>query len=735
MTSISEVRCFTKRITTIFFLLSALLLCAADIAMAQDSLKVIRGESTNNTWRLFSDSHNSLYNHLADEAYLLLEQRNKKVDQINSLSQWQERQKEIQQILMDIVGPFPEKTPLNAEITSTIYKDAYKVEHIVFESQPGFHVTSSLFIPNNLDGNKAPAILYLSGHYHEAHRVEEYQHVIINLVKKGFIVFAIDPVGQGERLEYYDEETGESMVGGPTSEHSYPGAQAFITGGSHARYMIWDGIRAIDYLQTRDEVDIDRLGITGMSGGGTQTAYIAAFDERVYASAPSNYITSLKRLFQTLGPQDAEQNFFHGILSGIEHADLLAVRAPKPSLILSTTNDFFSIQGARETTEEVMQIYDAYGNKDNFSMVEDVGEHTVTLKNRVALYDFFQRHLNNPGDAVDKDVNILTADELRVTYTGQVSQSYKSETVHSLNRLETGIQMARLSISRENLDTHVPEVLRSAKILSGYKTPEESEPPVFTGRFHRGDYTIDKYFVKGEGNYPIPYILMTPQNSNGRAILYLHHEGKAAEAEPGGEMEWFVKQGFTVLSPDLIGIGEVGPPGTTNELRREWRASILIGRSIAGIRAGDVSRLTKLLRQEYSMDEIYGVARRELAPVLLHAGAFDANIDRVALVEPFMSYRSLVMNRFYETGFVHSTVAGALEAYDLPDLAASLAPRRLMISHILDQSGEVNFSEYTLDDISIIKRSYLYHNASDQLIVSDENVVKTPDDLFGVWIE
>ena len=160
-------------------------------------------------------------------------------------------------------------------------------------------------------------------------------------MKKGFIVLTYDPIGQGERLQYFDLEKGESRVGGSTKEHSYVGAQCFIAGNSIARHMIWDGIRGIDYLLTREEVDPKRIGLTGLSGGGTLTSYIAAFDARVHAAAPQCYITSFKRLLESIGPQDGEQNFYHGIARGIDHADLLEVRAPKPALVLATTRDYF----------------------------------------------------------------------------------------------------------------------------------------------------------------------------------------------------------------------------------------------------------------------------------------------------------------------------------------------------------------------------------------------------------
>jgi cephalosporin-C deacetylase-like acetyl esterase len=121
-----------------------------------------------------------------------------------------------------------------------------------------------------------------------------------------------------------------------------------LTGTSLTDYFIWDGIRALDYLETRPEVDMRRIGITGRSGGGTQAAQIAACDNRIYAAAPENYITTFKRLLQSIGPQDAEQNPYNAIAKGFDLPDFLHIRAPKPTLMLTTSNDFFSIQGARE---------------------------------------------------------------------------------------------------------------------------------------------------------------------------------------------------------------------------------------------------------------------------------------------------------------------------------------------------------------------------------------------------
>ena len=704
---------------------------------AQNELDVIR-----NNWLKYTDAANSMYNYITGQAYDLLTQRESKIASLNSLSDWQQRQKAVKETLMNIVGPFPEKTPLNAKITRVVIKGSYRVEHIVYESQPGFFVTSSLFIPGGLKkSSKAPAILYVSGHSNDGYRSRGYQHVILNLVNKGFIVFAIDPVGQGERLEYFDQQTGKSLVGGPTKEHSYAGAQAFITGSSQAKYMIWDGIRAVDYLLTRKEVDPARIGVTGQSGGGTQSSYIFAFDERTKAGAPVNYITGFRRLLESIGPQDAEQNFYRGILNGITHADLLEIRAPNPALIGAGTRDFFSIQGARESYAEIRNAYKAYGAEENIGIVEDDFGHGYTVKIRERLYAFFQKHLNNPGSSTDEEVTILTADEMKVTSTGQVSTSLLGETVYSLNRKEAEKLVTKLDASRNDLSRHLPLVLNSAKQLSGYQEPTVINEPVFTGRFQRENYVIEKYFVKGEGDYVIPYLLVVPARPNNKAIIYLHPAGKSTEASAGGELEWFARNGFTVLAPDMIGVGELGPGKFTGDAYIEgishniWYASMLIGRSIVGIRAGDVIRLTRLLKSNSAISEVYGVARKEMAPVLLHAAAFDPAITRITLIEPYSSYYSIVMNHYYSSSFIHGVVPGALKSYDLPDLAASLAPRKLIMAGTTDGYGKKTDPASITRDLAIVKAAYQNKNAADQLNIVPDYPTETRFDLFREWIK
>jgi hypothetical protein len=480
-------------------------------------------------------------------------------------------------------------------------------------------------------------------------------------------VLAFDPMGQGERHEY--------SFPYPAYEHSYAGAQLFMAGHTLARDFIWDGIRAIDYLCTRKEVDTSRIGITGRSGGGTQTAFIAAFDGRIKAEAPENYITSMKRLFQAMGPQDAEQDFLYGIARGLDMADLLEVRAPKPCLVVATTQDMFPIQGTMETAAEVARIYRAYGASSNFSMVTDDAPHASTLKNREATYAFFQRVFHVSGSPAEVSVVLPGAEELRVTRTGRVGGKRAFE----LNAAE-GLRPAG-SVFRG--------ILEAARELSGYREPRRYSAPWFVGRAQRAGYVIEKYLLKGEGDYMMPYIIMRPSVFSGKAMLYLNPAGKAADMS---DMEWFVRSGVMVVAPDLVGFGELGPGEFKGDSYIDsvsynlWFAAMLIHRSIVGIQAGDVVRLVNELKREGVL-YVYGLAMGGLAPVLLHAAAFDTAIGKVALIGSCPSYRALVMDSAYKAAYLYSTVPGAVGVYDLPDLETSLAPRALLITDGADPNA------------------------------------------------
>jgi hypothetical protein len=213
-----------------FFIATLILLPLVNNVIAQNNkdFNVIT-----NHWLAYSDAPNSLYHYLTDEAYKMLDERYGKLKQIHTIDGWRKYQADMRQTLWNIIGPFGKKTCLNAKTTSIIKKDGYRIENVIYESLPGFYVTASLFIPDNVV-TPAPAILFCTGHSGIAYRRELYQLPLLNLVKKGFIVLAFDPIGQGERLQYFDPLKGESVIGSSTVEHSYPSAQVSLLGKSIA---------------------------------------------------------------------------------------------------------------------------------------------------------------------------------------------------------------------------------------------------------------------------------------------------------------------------------------------------------------------------------------------------------------------------------------------------------------------------------------------------------------------
>src|SRR4030095_7608202 len=349
---------------------------------------------------------------------------------------------------------------------------------------PGCDVTGCLYIPDKLK-KKVPAILNVIGHNQDAFRMELYQLINYNLVKKGMIVLAIDPPGQGEHVQYFDPKINFSSIGYSVIEHCYFGNQLFLSGVSPARYFIWDGIRGIDYLLSRNDVDPERIGVTGWSGGGTVTSFISAFDERIKVSVPCSWATTNKRLLETKGIQDAENSFIHGLAKGITFEDLLEVRAPKPTLMAFNSRDeYLTIQGAYEAFAEAKKTYEVFNKEENLEMVADDSKHWMTPKIRLAIYKFFMKHFNIPGEPSEQEVDLLSAAELTVTPTGQISTSLGGNMIFDVNKKEVAKLIENLAKSRKDIEQHLSKVKIKAKEISGFVAPVSLEKdPLINGRY------------------------------------------------------------------------------------------------------------------------------------------------------------------------------------------------------------------------------------------------------------
>ena len=189
-------------------------------------------------------------------------------------------QKRLREKFIEAISPFPRRTPLNAKVTGVVRREGYRVEKVIFESQPKLYVTAALFLPDARRHRPPhPGVLVPCGHTHNGKAHNAYQTVGALLALNGMAALVFDPVDQGERIQLLDEKGREVMWG--TRGHTMMGIGAILLGRNTAWYEIWDSMRAVDYLQLRLEVDADRIGCTGNSGGGTQTSQLMALDGRI----------------------------------------------------------------------------------------------------------------------------------------------------------------------------------------------------------------------------------------------------------------------------------------------------------------------------------------------------------------------------------------------------------------------------------------------------------------------
>lgn len=323
---------------------------------------------------------------------------------LSSTKDFESRRERVRQAFLKALGGLPEKSgDLKAEVTGVIHGPGFRIEKVIFQSLPEFFVTANLYVPANVP-LPGPAVLFLCGHSRDGKAYPVYQKVCRALAQAGFVVLAIDPVGQGERMQYVNPRTGKLDVEWGTYEHSHAGLQCTIAGFSIARYFINDAIRALDYLCSRSEVDSTRVGVTGNSGGGTQTSYLMLIDDRLKAAVPCTYITSREHYLLTGQPHDAEQNLFGALTEGINYDDFLTALAPKPVQLGAVASDFFTIEGALQSAERARKVYGLYGKPGHFRIVVAPGTHQYAALLRQEAVKWFRYHLMGTGGEPLNDV-------------------------------------------------------------------------------------------------------------------------------------------------------------------------------------------------------------------------------------------------------------------------------------------------------------------------------------------
>jgi hypothetical protein len=367
----------------------------------------------------------------------------------------------------------------------------------------------------------------------------------------------------------------------------------------------------------------------------------------------------------------------------------------------------------------VKDAYRAFGREDYVGHVKDDAGHGFhgTLTD---IYAFFQDVFDFPGKSDHEEFEGFDPEDLQVTPTGQLSTSLGGDLAFDINKREAERLIKKINDSRNNNPSHLDDVLEKARELSGYIGPGEQVESVFRGRYRRDGYSVEMYALHGEGEYVVPLLLFVPDSGETHpSVIYLHPDGKITDAAPGGKIEELVRKGYIVAAPDVIGVGET----RKSEAHNSNYLSFLIGRSVTGIQAGDVSRVVNFIKGREDVDpgRIGAIAFGDMGPVLLHAAAFDNSISFVTLAGSLVSYQSVVMNKYYDyqyrslTGFLRYYVAGALTAYDLPDLIGALAPRKVALVGLNDQMKEPAAAELIDSELIFSRVTYSQKNAGGNL--------------------
>jgi hypothetical protein len=495
-----------------------------------------------------------------ERAWALDAARQERWARVQSEADLKALQDELRRKALEVIGGLPEeKGPLNARVTGTIPMDGYRIEKLVFESLPGIFVTALVYVPD-APGRK-PAVLVACGHSDVGKAFLNYQEIAGRLARRGYVVLCWDPVGQGERSQFWDTARGRSRYNLICGEHAVLGNLATVAGTSLVRYMVWDGMRALDYLLARDDVDGGHVAITGTSGGGFQTTWIGALDTRIAAILPSCFPTALpmrmaNRIFED-PDSDPEQDPPGLVSSGVDHPGLLLLAYPRALHVSAAVLDFFPIEGTRKTMREVAALYRRFGHGDRIAISEGFHKHQYSEENQARAFAFLDRVFGRPAGQALGTVKALEPAALLCTPRGQVRQDLGGrsllEVIREDSRRRGGAPASLAALYRGAGD---PGIASWPVVPFAGWAPRDAIAWEAAGQDRVGNDVIERYRLHHSGGLVVPLLRVRREGAPpGNVLVRLSLEGKIRAADwPWVEAR--LAEGHEVVSFDPRGLGE-----------------------------------------------------------------------------------------------------------------------------------------------------------------------------------
>lgn len=631
---------------------------------------------------------------LAMRAY---QARNREIGKLTTVETIRLRQRWVAETFWKLTGGRPERTPLNARVVGSFDRPGYRLEKIVYESRPGFHIAANFYLPT--EGKPPyPGVLFQMGHTLNGKAGDSYQKGCQGLARLGFAVLAFDPMGQGERT-YYPRAGGVlTRLSSADEEHTKPGFQMILAGDTSTRLQTWDAVRSLDYLAEHPMVDPKRLASTGQSGGATLTMLLAAVDDRLAAAVVSSGNTENLACAGFLPPgstDDAEQNFLDGGPAGFDRWDTLYPLAPKPLLVLVSARDYFGtyspnyLSSGWEEYKKLKKVYEVLGHGDRLEWGDTPMPHNFGYALRLKTYNWFRRWLQDKPEPVREEppVNVEKDETLWAGPTGNVVRDFDSETPFSLNRKQAE------RIQTPARPAGIDELLRVEK-------PAAAPRASVVGRVSAGPVDVEAIEVPSTSRVFAPAWLFLPRKAEtGKPVLIIAEpQGRNSRWREGDLYPSLAEAGLVVCAADVRGTGDLVPevsPGAAGyqrwhqeEENYAW-SSLMLGRPLLGQRVTDLLAFAAALRAHNAARgrRIVLAARGTMTVPALFAAALDPGIAGVYLAGGLVSWRSVVETEDFEYPLANLAY-GALGRTDLPQLAASLAPRKVWLAGTVDAAGK-----------------------------------------------
>ena len=588
-------------------------------------------------------------------------------------------QKRLRAEFFNAIGSFPNDTPLNAKIVDTIQYDGYVMEKIIYESQPNHFVTAVMYLP---DEKKFPkpwsGVVITCGHSFNGKGSDAYQRAAILHALNGIAAFHVDPIDQGERMQNVDMNTKKPRVS-CVQGHNQIGIGSILLGRNAATFELHDLFRALDYLQTRGDIRHDNLGMTGNSGGGTQTSYAMALDDRIKVACSNCYTCSLYGLKKRNDTQDAEQNIFGQGAFGMDHADYCMMRAPLPTYLGTATKDFFPLDMAKQSFKDAQRIFKIMGSEENIYRAETNNQHGWDKTLRQETVRFMVKHLEGRDvEVIEPDsIKTLKDPEIQVTPNGQTVLMEGARTTYDINRDEA----KRLTAGRKPInDETIAKIRELIKVRDASAFGEMKVRDLGTESLADG-ITAQKLILEPETGIYLPGILFKPANASEKAdvVLFVSDKGKTDGYDES--LLPLVKSGKIVLSIELRGWGETQQSFRASYYRpshlgtdgADFYVAYCLAKTHVGFRTDDILAVTRWLKtQAFCANvELYGLS--EGCVPVLHAAVLEKDcFKHVTLERCLVSWTNTVENGEDSHTPLTSTVHGALKVYDLPEMRAYL---------------------------------------------------------------